>query len=231
MSIVKEAAEALKAVAEGIEHIRTVAKAVSDGKDYLKLKHPEIKNDLVLMCAEMENTCIGVAAASAILTHFKFTVAGSAVDSEPVRFNQHLVDHKEKAAHVTSSLHSLRGHCHVIEHHVEELRKRAGSLNLDHLLLLFGIDSTERDQRVEAALQNIYNEEMQAYQLVTELSKALRLALDDVSNALGPKGMMLPANVPVAAALLGEYADAFGALESLSNYIALDLQQSIDALQ
>jgi hypothetical protein len=42
---------------------------------------------------------------------------------------------------------------------------------------------------------------------------------------------MLPKNVPTAAALLGEYADAFSRLETTSNYIAFDLQQSIDALE
>jgi hypothetical protein len=158
-------------------------------------------------------------------------VAGSAVDFETARFNDHLVAHKEVAQRVTNSLHALRGHCHVIEEHANALHAKAGSLNLDWLLLLFGIDSAERNKQVEKALQEIYDEEMQAYRLVHELSLALRLALEDVSNALGPKGAMLPENVPVAAALLGEYADAFGKLETESNYLVLELQQSIDALQ
>jgi len=67
--------------------------------------------------------------------------------------------------------------------------------------------------------------------LVTQLSVALRLALDDVAAKLGPAGSMLPANVPVSAALLGEYADAFSSLETTSNDLAHDLQESIDALQ
>jgi hypothetical protein len=41
----------------------------------------------------------------------------------------------------------------------------------------------------------------------------------------------LPVNVPLAGELLGEYASAFGALETQGNYLALELQQSIDALQ
>jgi hypothetical protein len=231
MSIVKEAADALKAVADGIGHIRTVAKAVSDGKDYLKLKHPEIKKDLAAMCAQMRNTSVAVAAASAVLTHFRFTVAGNAMDREPARFNDLLVAHKATAQRVTSSLHALRGHCHVIKQHADALHARAKSLNLDRLLLLFGIDSAERDKTVEAALQDIYDEESQAYRLVAELSLALRLSLDDVANALGPKGTMLPSNVPIAAVRLGEYADAFGPLESTCNYLVLELQQSIDALE
>jgi hypothetical protein len=231
MSIVKEVADGIQAVSEGIQHIRTVAKAVNDGLDYLKLRHPDIQNDLAAMCAEMRNTSIAVAAASAVLTHFRFTIAGSALDSEPARFNDHLIAHKEKAAKVSASLHALRGHCHVIARQVDQLRQKAASLNLGRLLLLFGIDAAKREQEVLRALEDIYNEEMQGYRLVHGLSQSLQRALDDVGSALGPPGTALPQNVPTAAALLGEYADAFSALETEANYLALELQQSIDALQ
>jgi hypothetical protein len=231
MSIVKEVADGIQAVSEGIQHIRTVAKAVNDGLDYLKLRHPDIQNDLAAMCAEMRNTSIAVAAASAVLTHFRFTVAGSALDSEPARFNDHLIAHKERAARVSASLQALRGHCHVIGRHVDRLRQKADSLNLGRLLLLLGIDAAEREQEVLRALGDIYNEEMQGYRLMHGLSQALQQALDDVGGALGPPGTALPQNVPAAAALLGEYADAFSALETQANYLALELQQSIDALQ
>jgi len=231
MGVIKDVADALKDVAEGIEHIRTVAKAVRDGKDYLKAAHPEVRQDLAGMCAEMRNTLTAVAAASAILTHFRFTVAGSVLATEPGRFNDHLIAHKERAAQVATSLQAMRGHCHEIQRHAGRLKDKARSLNMGRLLLLFGIDSAERDRQVAEALEQIYDDEMQGYFLVTKLSDALRKSLDDVAKALGPPGTMLPANVPIAAALLGEYAEAFNALETESNYLALDLQQSIDSLE
>lgn len=231
MSIVKDVTDAIKAVSEGIGHIRTVAKAVNDGLGYLKAKHPEIQKDLAAMCVELRNTSIAVAAASAILTHFRFTISASAIDSEPARFNDHLIAHKEKAAKVWSSIQDLRGHCHVIKHHVDQLRKGAGGLSLDKLLLLFGIDSAKRDKEFSDALEKIYDDEKQGYILVERLSQALQRALNEVGDALGPPGTALPANVPQAAVLLGEYAAAFGALETQGNYLALELQQSIDALQ
>jgi hypothetical protein len=230
MSVIKEVADGIKAVAEGIEHIRTVAEAVNDGIDYLKLQHPEIKTDLAAMCAEMRNTSVAVAAASAVLTHFRFTVAGIALDTEPARFNDHLIAHKTKAAKISASLQNMRGHCHVIKRHVDQLRKKASSLNLSRLLLLFGIDSAKREQDFIAALEEIYDDEMQGYLLVQKLSQALQLALDDVAKTLGPPGSALPGNVPAAAALLGEYASAFSELETQSNYLALELQESIDSL-
>jgi hypothetical protein len=231
MAMLKDVVDGLKAVAEGIEHIRTVAKAIGDGKDYVKIQYPGVRDDLVAMCSEMRNTLIAIAAASAVLTHFRFTVAGRAVDWEPARFNNHLIAHKEKAARVSRSLHALRGHFHVIKDRADQLQKKAASLNLRSILLLFGIDSAGKDRQVANALRDIYDEEMQGYRLVGGLSTALQQSLQHVADALGPPGSMNPVKVSAAAALLGDYADELSALETESNYLALDLQQSIDELQ
>lgn len=230
MAIIKEVLDALKDVADGIEHIRTVASAIRDGRKYLTLKYPEVKTDLGALGTELQNTATAVAAASAVLTHFEFTVAGMDVDRQPARFNDYLIAHKEKAALVARSLQAMRGHCHVIHKHAENLKKRAESLNLSRLLLLFGLDSAERDRQVAEALKEIYDEEIQGYKLVAQLSFALQTALNSISEALGPPGTMDPKNVAAAAKLLGEYAVVFQRLETQSNYLALDIQQSIDVL-
>jgi hypothetical protein len=222
--------EIIKQVAEGIEHIKTISDAVRDGRDFLKAQHPEIKADLAALCQEMQRTTIAVAAASAVLTHFRFTVSGAAVSTEPARFNDHLIAHKALAARVSTSLEAMRGHCSKIRAHANRLRGNLQPKKLDRLLQLFGIDSAERDREVGQALQRIYDDEMQGHLLVNRLALGLQLSLDDIGNALGPPGQMLPENVPAAAALLGSYAQAFGALESQCNYLALDLQQTIDRL-
>ena len=229
--MIRDVLDSVKLVADGVNHIRTVAQAVHDGRDYLKLQHPEIRDDLAKMCDEMRKTAVAVAAASAVLTHFRFTVEGSARDSEPARFNEHLIAHKEVAAYITQSLHSMRGRCSIIQEHADKLRDRANSMNLGRMLRLFGIDSAERDRQVADALQEIYNDEWQGYLLIGRLSGALQQALDDIASALGPPGTMEPARVPDAAKLLGAYAQEFSRLESESNFVVLELQQSIDALE
>jgi hypothetical protein len=231
MSIVKEVTDGIGIVADGIEHIRTMADAVRSGREYFINRYPEIQKHVAAMCVEMRNTAVAIAAASAILTHFRFTIAGSNVDSEPARFNDHLIAHKERAAQVSRTLHTLRGHCHVIKQHADAIEKRASSLNLSRMLILFGIDAAEADRKVSQALNDIYDEEMQGYRLAGALTGALQRALEEVARALGPAGTMDPKNVPAAAKLLGEYADAFSVLESAANFVALDLQQSIDALE
>jgi hypothetical protein len=230
MSLLKDVTDILKDVAEGIKHIKTIADTVRSGKEYLKHKHPEVRTDLSALCGELRNTSSAVAAASAVLTHFRFTVSGPARDTEPARFNDHLIAHKAKAAEVGRSLEAVRGHCRKIRAHAGRLQEQRKAMGLDRLLQLFGIESTGRDRTFSRALQAIYDEETQSYRLIDRLSQALQLSLNDIASALGPAGTMRPENVPAASTLLGEYAKAFGALESESKYLAQDLQESIDEL-
>lgn len=53
---------------------------------------------------------------------------------------------------------------------------RALSMNLSRLLLSLGFDSAERDRQVPAALQDIYDEEIQGYRLVGGLGLSLQAA-------------------------------------------------------
>jgi hypothetical protein len=230
MGMVKEVVDILKEVAEGIEHIKKIADTVQTGTEYLKHHHPQVRADLSALCSELQNTSIAVAAASAVLTNFRFTISEPARETELPRFNDHLIAHKEKAAKMGRSLHAMRGHCKKIGAHVIRLQEERKLKGLKRLLQLLGIDSTERDQEFLENLQDIYDEEMQSYLLVDQLSRALQLSLDDIAAALGPAGKMLPENLPAAAALLGVYAEEFGKLESKSLYLTLNLQETINAL-
>jgi hypothetical protein len=151
------------------------------------------------------------------------------MDKQPERFNDQLISQKEKAARVQESLLALRGHCHTIKKHADALDKTASTLK-SRVLLLIGVDSAERDHQVAAALNRIYDDETDSYRLVQQLTTALRLALDDISQTLGPSGTMDPKNVPAAAELLGEYAKLFEPLESESNYLVFTIQDAINEL-
>jgi hypothetical protein len=223
--------DCLKEVAEGIEHIRKIAEAVRDGEEYLKQAHPEIRADLAALCNELTKTTLTVAAASGLLTHFRFTISGGGVDLEPARFNEHLVRYGGKAALLEMTLNSMRGQCNVIKKHADRLRKRAKSRGLNLLLLVFGIDSCAQENELAESLCRLHEDDILGYTLVQRLSHALRHSLEEVSRELGENGTMSPNNVPKAAKVLGRYADSFSKLESECNYLTLELRQSIQQLQ
>jgi antitoxin (DNA-binding transcriptional repressor) of toxin-antitoxin stability system len=231
MSIVGEVRDGIALVAEGIDNIRTIHAAIKDGKDYIATQHAEVAADLVAMCREMRGTLDAIAVGSAIITHFRFTVAGEAIEREPARFNEHLMSHKAQARRVEEQLNALRGKCSVIAGHAEALEAAARRRGLSSLASLFGLRSKERELEVATALRRIYNDEMQFHHNVYGMRTVLQRALEAVEGELGPPGTMNPANVPRAAAVLGEYADAFSRLESDANYGALQLQELANDLQ
>lgn len=120
MSIVKEVADGIKLLADGIDNIRKIYGAIRDGKEYLETTHPDVKTDVAAMCVEMRKTLQAIATASSIITHFRFNVSSQAIQSEPSRFNDYLMQYKTQAMNVESQLDSLRGHCHKIREHAEK---------------------------------------------------------------------------------------------------------------
>ena len=230
MSIVKEVADGIKLVADGIGNIRKIYDAIHDGKEYLKTEHPDVKDDVAAMCIEMRKTLQAIATASSIITHFRFNVSTQEIESEPTRFNDYLIKYKFQAMNVESQLDSLRGHCHIIHDHVEKLEEKAKKAKLAGMLKLFGLSSDRREQELSKALENIYDDEMQFHSNVWQMRMVLERSLDEIGTILGPPGTMDAKNVPTAAKTLGEYAEHFGKLESDANYEALRFQGLIDEL-
>jgi hypothetical protein len=230
MAIIQEVRDAITAVAETVDHVRTISEAIKNGRDYLKTKHPHVSSDLVAMCEEMRKSSEALAAASSIVTHFRFVI-GDALAHEASRFNEHLVNHKAQAETVEARLRSMRGHCSVIEKHAESIRKNAVPNRLTPISEALGLSSGKRERDLAAALQGIYDEETQYHLGVYAMANAIKAALKSVQDTLGPPGVIDPTKVPDASIVLGEYATAFARLEASCNYNALQLQTSIDSLQ
>lgn len=230
MAIIQEVIDAIAAVADSVDHVRTISEAIKNGRDYLKTTHPHVASDLVVMCEEMRKSSQALAAASSIVTHFRFVI-GDALVAEAARFNEHLMNHKSQAETVDQQLRSMRGHCSVIEKHAEAIRKNADPKGLKSLAAALGLHSGDRERELADALRGIYDEEMQYHSGVHGMANAVKAALKAVQETLGPPGVIEPRKVPEAALLLGEYATAFAKLESDCNYNGLQLQASIDALQ
>ncbi|MEO0912442.1 MAG: hypothetical protein AAFY59_05555 [Pseudomonadota bacterium] len=234
MSIIQDVQNAIADVSDSINNIQTIAEAIRTGRDYLKTQHPNVATDLATMCEEMRKSSQALAAASSIVTHFRFVTGSSAGPiqaNEAARFNEHLVRHKSQADALEAQLDSMRGHCSIIAKHAEKIREEAIPTGLTSLAAALGLHSAEKEEELADALSQIHNEELQYHTGVNAMAFAVKTTLGDVQNALGPAGMIDPANVPTAAALLGEYATAFAELEARCNHNALELQASIDALQ
>ncbi|MCG8468405.1 MAG: hypothetical protein MJB57_09395 [Gemmatimonadetes bacterium] len=231
MTITREVLDALAAVTQSIGHVRDLSEAIRDGKQYLSTNHPEVKDDLVALCQEMQKSATALATASSIITHFRFVIGDDVLASEAARFNDYLVANKAQAETLRQQLRSMRGHCTAIEEHANKIAESADPKGFKSLAAALGLHSAEMEQKLADALQGIYDEEMAYHVGVNMMADAVEATLSEVQETLGPSGGIMPENVPSAAALLGEYATAFSELEAACNHCALQLQTSIDELR
>ncbi|MCH8870698.1 MAG: hypothetical protein IIC85_13380 [Chloroflexi bacterium] len=232
MTIAREIIDAIKLVNDTISNMRTFVDACQSGASYLRANYPDARDDLSAMCAELQKTFHGLAVASAVVTNFKFSVSRSALDTEPQRFNEHFIKHKAKASELHNQLNELRGHCHVINMHAENMNREAASnsFNFRNMFQFLGIDSLAREQELANALGQVYNEELVFVAYVDNMAKAVQQAMQAVQDALGPSGSMEAGNVLHASEVLTEHAALFAVLESRCSDSERDLQNILNSL-
>lgn len=226
MSVIKEVLEGIEMVAKAIKNIKEIQKAIKDGREYLTKKHPDTKSELKGMLTEMQNTCGAIAEASALITHFSFNGSPGAIDTAPDKFNQHFIETKSKINNAENIIMNLKGHCHIIRNHADNIRQKEGK----DIWSLLGLNSQEKEHQIANGLMTIYNDEMDFHSTVYEMSKSLQLAIDDVANTLETDGLMLATNVPAAAQKLSEYKKHFRQLEKTTKETYLEIKVLADSL-
>lgn len=231
MTMVKEVIDGLAVVAEAIENIRTISEAVREGKKYLETKHPEIKTDLQLMVDEIGKTMNVVAQASAVLTQFRFAVSADTGSSELARFNDYFIHHKGQAQFLRSHIDDLRGHCSKIREHAIHITGSASASGFSAIFHRLGLNSPQREQELGQKLDKLAYEDFEVANSAQIMLRCLDDALKDVQDALGDHGAMYPENVPKAAALLSEYAQAFEKLEKPARTAADDIRTVVMELE
>lgn len=211
MGIVKEVADGIELVSSSIGNIKSIVETVKDGKGYLDSRFKEAKTDVVQILDEMGKTLNAISRASAIITHFSFVNDPGHFANDLREFNNRIIDAKTDIDDLTQNIHSYRGRCSIIRHHAEKIKE---GTKLDFLFMIFGVDSKEKNEELSHKLQLIYDEETNHILAVDALCNNLGRAIDDVHKTLGGPGLIDPANVPKAAALLREYSDVFTQLEN-----------------
>ena len=227
MTIVNEIIEGLDTVAQTIENIKKIRQAVTEGKNYIETKHPDVKNDLGLLLNEFRKTMHGVAQASAVLTNFRFAISADTGSSELRAFNDYFIQHKSQADFLEDHLEDLRGHCSKIREHAQQIAGSATVSGFSGLFRMLGLNSPQRERELAEMLDRLAYEDFKDANSLQIMVNCLKLALTDVQNTLGDKGAMYPENVPKAAALLAEYAEKFETLEKSAGNAEDEIKKAI----
>ncbi|WP_171060519.1 hypothetical protein [Poseidonocella sp. HB161398] len=229
MSIIQDVEQSLKSVASVISSIRTISKAVREGRDYVRTRHPQVAEDLAVMCNELRNTAMALSAASTLITHFRF-VGGDGSAASLQAFADALYHQKAKAEEAGRVIGVLRGHCSVIRQHADRIMEEAAPQGLSGLAAVLGLHSEEKERRIAEAIGRVCDVEMEFHMEADQMTRAIRAALEDVGDRLETDGMLDPARMPEAAKLLKAYRGMFTEIDAECLAAAKELAASVDAL-
>ncbi len=212
--MIKDVVEGLTLVKDGIESVQAIAEAVKNGKDYLKVKHPEAQHDLREMVAELGKSLFVIKGASAVLTNFRFATTYDTRGTELARFNEYFIQSKTDAQNLRNHIDDLRSHCSKIREHSVKISGAAGATFFAKIFRFLGLQSPEKELELGEKLDKLAFEDFAVANSAERMLDCLEKALQDVQDTLGIGGLMKPENIPPAAALLAEYGAAFEELEA-----------------
>jgi len=92
--MVKDIIEGLKIVSDSIKSVKKIVGAVNSGIEYLKTKHPAVKEDVRALVLELRSSVGVIKQASSVLTNFRFALSAELQGSELVRFNNYYIKSK-----------------------------------------------------------------------------------------------------------------------------------------
>jgi hypothetical protein len=215
--MIKDILDGLKLVADGIESVHEIVKAVRSGVDYLKARHPAVQADVRALVVELRKSVSVIKQASAVLTNFCFAVDADVRGSELVRFNDYYIKSKTETQHLRDHIEDLRTHCSKVRDHALAIGKDA---NRSGFIALFAdvldLRDPAREQALSEKLDRLAFEDFAVANSAVRMLECLEASLAAVQRALGPAGSMSAANVEAAAAVLRELGPAFEAIEGRS---------------
>jgi hypothetical protein len=232
VTIVRDVADAIHLLAELVRDTRELADAISDGRKFLTREHPEAKSDLVEMLTQMQATVEGLAEVTSVVTGFRFTITGAAVDFEPARFNKYVISQKKKVAGLRGDISKLKGSCDRIRDARDRLNKLAGNeSDWAAMFRLFGKQRKELTAQLASRLSEFYADDQRMIEVITRVLDLSQAALAEADGALGPPGTASPYSVEAAAAVLGVYAAVFKQSEAELSALVQTLEDSVAALR
>ena len=213
--------EGLKLVSEGIKNVKSIAKAVKDGTNYLKAKHPDARDEPRALMEELRKNMNVIKQASAVLTNFRFAITNP---SDLARFNDYFIKSKTDAQQLLNQIDDLRTHCSKIREHAGKITHSAASPAFA-LFSLLGLNSPQREAELGSKLYEIAFGDLSRAYSAERMLGYLEEALKDIQNALGTGNTMDAKKIPGAAPLLAQYGSEFEKLENEAATAAIELTE------
>lgn len=207
MTIVREIADALQMLGSVVDDTRSVVKAVNDGREYLERHHKGAASDFAELLEQMKITVEGLAAATGVVTGFRFVVGSDhAQERDLARFNEYVVQERKKIVRLQGNIRKLKADCSRIGELRDALNKRVDESSWSSGWGLLGEKRKARREELASTIGVFYADDEVMIDTIQQILRLAQKALSDVNRSLGEAGVARPHNVPRAAKMLGMYA-------------------------
>jgi hypothetical protein len=232
MSIVKDVADLLKLLTDVVDNTRSIIKAINDGKEFLARKFPDARKDFAQLLIQMETTVGGLAKVTDVVQGFRFSVGSqSTQERDLTRFNKHVIKHNGKVRKLRTHIRKLKADCGKIRQIRDDLTSQKRGSSWSRMFALIGLQSGRKRDELAATMSEFYADDQRMIELIESTMNLAQAALKDVDKSLGPAGHAYAINVPVAAKMLGLYADMFTEPHQALQALADNLNETANALQ
>jgi hypothetical protein len=236
MTLVREIADVIRMIAEVVKNTREIVETINDGRKFLAANHPDAKGDFVDLLDEMQRTVEGLAEVTKVISGFRFVYdehmfERNTAERELARFNTYVIDQRKDVTALRNRIRKLKADCEKVRTLRDKLDARTQDRSWGSLFGLLGNRARQRAGELASSLSNFYADDQRMIDLFQETLRLAEMAIDDVDEALGPRGRASPYNVPTAAEVLGTYATLFERPERELHALADGLSQAATALR
>ena len=158
----------------------------------------------------MQITIEGLAAATAVMSGFRFVVGSpQAAEKDLQKFRSYVIGQEKKVVALRGRIRKLKADCRKIGRLRDDLNARKNDGTWSSMFGLLGMRKSMRRDELASAISRFYADDQMMIDEIERLLDLSQQALAEVDQALGPPGHANPYNVPTAARMLGVYAQAF----------------------
>jgi hypothetical protein len=232
MVSVRDTAETVKLITDIVNNTISIIRAINDGQEYLKRRHPDAQRDWAELISEMQLTIEGLAEVTKVLSGFRFGIgiAGQPTDADLGRFNDYIITQRAKVVELNNRIKKLKGSSGKVSKLRDDLNCRAGRRSWSSMWGLLGGKGRQQAEELASILGNFYADDLKLVDTIEDMIGLAESAVAEVEAALGPPGLARAFNIPDAAALLGVYSTIFKEPQLKLDQLAQSMEETRSSL-
>ncbi|PCJ95647.1 MAG: hypothetical protein COA45_12110 [Zetaproteobacteria bacterium] len=223
--------DGMKMVSDAISQIQKIVNAIETGRDYLKVKHPEVEEEVSLLLRELSKNVSLIKQASAIITNFRFAASSEDEVNQLTRFNDYYIKSKAEADDLRLHIEDLRSHCSQVRGYAFSITDKTQVNGFSGIFELFGLSDKKKEEELGGYLDRLAYEDFEVANSAEIMLGFVHKALSDIQSSLETDGLMTEENISKAAKLLAQYSVTFEKMEECSILTLSSIRKTISELR